>query len=159
MTFQELPSDWAQRPITDVDVFEGVVDLLVSRASRESGALHVLLCHGSGRLMQRLVVETPDWEADAAELVDRFTTLFAALVDEGVPAVAVALARPGPSAPSPVDQTVCGALEAASVRAGVSLLGLAVAAPRGVVAVRVEREEHPRARHRRGDGGSRWLSA
>jgi hypothetical protein len=48
MSFKDLPADWAQRPITDPDVFEGVVDLIVADQARREGSTYVLLCHEGG---------------------------------------------------------------------------------------------------------------
>ena len=57
-TFRGLPDDWARRPMTDPDLFEGVVDLAVFEAFRAIGGVALLLCHADGRLMQPVTVET-----------------------------------------------------------------------------------------------------
>jgi hypothetical protein len=160
MDFNDLPDDWAQRPITDIDVFEGVIDLIASDRSRVGGAVHLLLCHESGRLLQPLMIEAPDWDDAAEDIVEKFATAFAGLRDHGVPAVVVAIARPGGTSPTLDDLKFLRAVEAASVSSGLALLGLAVAAPDGVVTVSLECGAQERERHLYGDEGlSEWLSA
>jgi hypothetical protein len=160
MDFNDLPADWAQRPITDTDIFEGVIDLIASDRSRAEGALHLLLCHESGRLLQPLTIEAPRWDESAEAITEKFATAFAELRDHGVPAVAVAIARPGSASPTLDDLKFSRALEAASVRSGLELLGLAVAAPDGIVTVSLDCDAEERERHLYGDEGlSEWLSA
>jgi hypothetical protein len=160
MDFNDLPDDWAQRPITDSDLFEGVIDLIASERSRAEGAVHLLLCHESGRLLQPLMIEAPEWDAGAQDLMEKFAAAFAGFRDHGVPAVVVAIARPGDASPTLDDLKLCRALEAASVTSGLALLGLAVAAPGGVVTVSLECGAEERERHLYGDEGlSEWLSA
>ncbi len=50
MSFEDLPRDWAQRPLTDPDIFEDVVDLVTREKSRAAGAIMLLLCHPDGRM-------------------------------------------------------------------------------------------------------------
>lgn len=160
MDFNDLPADWAQRPITDTDVFEGVIDLIASDRSRAEGAVHLLLCHESGRLLQTLAIEAPDWDDAAEEIREKFAAAFAGFRDHGVPAVVVAIARPGGASPTVDDLTFCRAMEAASVGSGLPLLGLALATPAGVVTISLECGAEERERHLYGDEGlSEWLSA
>jgi hypothetical protein len=160
MDFNDLPDDWAQRPITDIDIFEGVIDLIASDRSRAEGVVHLLLCHESGRLLQPLSIEAPDRDDAAEEIVGKFAAAFEGFRDHGVPAVVVAIARPGGASPTLDDLKLCRAMEAASVSSGLPLLGLAVAAPDGVVTVSLECGAEERERHLYGDEGlSEWLSA
>lgn len=63
MTFEDLPKDWATRPLTDPDLVRDVLDLFVSRADRETGGLALLLCSREGRLRQPMFIEGLDLAA------------------------------------------------------------------------------------------------
>ena len=69
MRFADLPADWAQRPITDPEVFEGVVDLIVAEQTRAEGATYVLFCHEGGRLMQPLCVPDEPQAVDKGAVI------------------------------------------------------------------------------------------
>jgi hypothetical protein len=133
MRFDDLPSDWAQRPITDHDLFEGVIDLVVTDRSRAAGTLHVLLCHANGRLMQQVSIgEHPD---DPAEVMRGLSTLLTNLADIDVRHVVIVIARSGPALPTPHDHDLRAAFEGACRTAGADLLGVAVAGVDDVVAL------------------------
>jgi len=70
MHFEELPRDWAQRPITDPDVFEGVVDLIVPEQSRSDGATYLLLCHPNLHLLQPICLPDDPRRLDVGEVLE-----------------------------------------------------------------------------------------
>ena len=70
MRFDELPRDWAQRPITDPDVFEGVVDLIVTEQSRSDGATYLLLCHPNRRLLQPICLPDEPRRVDVGQVLE-----------------------------------------------------------------------------------------
>jgi hypothetical protein len=121
MRFEDLPRDWAQRPVTDPDVFEGVADLIATERSRSDGAAYVLLCHPNGRLLQP--VRLPEG-TEAPEVLLRFLT---ELTRHEVHDVALVLARPGDPDATPGDRRRRDAFEAACRDAGVRLHAVAVA--------------------------------
>lgn len=134
MSFQDLPADWAQRPITDPDVFEGVVDLIVADRARREGSTYVLLCHEGGRLMQPLCLPDEPRTADVGRVQSGLTRLFTEAASEGVHDVVLVIGRPGDPAPTPRDHDLRAAFESACRSAGVRLLGVAIAAPEAVAA-------------------------
>lgn len=134
MRFDELPRDWAQRPITDPDVFEGVVDLIVSEQARCEGSTYVLLCHEGGRLMQPICLPDEPHTVDVGQVLGGLTRLFTEAAGEGVHDVVMVIARPGRPVPTPRDRDLRAAFDGACRTAGVRLLGVAIAAPTGVTA-------------------------
>jgi hypothetical protein len=134
MTFEDLPADWAQRPITDPDVFEGVVDLIVSEQARREGSTYVLLCHEGGRLMQPICLPDESHTVDVGQVLSGLTRLFTEAAGEGVHDVVMVIARPGRPAPTRRDHDLRAAFDGACRAAGVRLLGVAIAAPAGVTA-------------------------
>ena len=133
MRFDELPKDWAQRPITDPDVFEGVVDLIATEQSRSEGATYLLLCHPNGRLLQPICLPDEPPRADAGQALEGVSLLLSEMARHDVHDVVVVIARPGRATPTPRDRDLRAAFEEACGRAGFELRGVAVAAPEGVV--------------------------
>jgi hypothetical protein len=134
MSFDDLPADWAQRPITDPDVFEGVVDLIVGEQARRRGSTYGLLCHEGGRLMQPIRLPDGPPTVDVGDVQDGLTRLFAEAASNGVHDVVMVIARTGQPGPTARDHDLRGAFEAACGSAGVRLLGVAIAAPTAVSA-------------------------
>lgn len=130
--FQSLPEDWARRPMTDPDLFEGVVDLAVLEAFRALGGLALLLCHGDGRLMQPLTLES----VNAASPPDRAESILREVLDDvargGAPAVVIVIARPGTATATEHDLALRQACIEACGASGMALLGLALAVPGSV---------------------------
>jgi hypothetical protein len=67
MTFEDLPDDWKQQPLTDPRLVADVLDLFVSDADRCAGALAVLMCDEQGRLLQPGIISDLDYESSEAE--------------------------------------------------------------------------------------------
>src|SRR5262249_28754580 len=131
----DLPKDWAQRPITDPDLFEGVVDLVATEASRSDGATYVLLCHPNGRLLQPICLPDEPRRVDVGEVLEGVTLLLSEVARHGVRDVAMVTARPGRAEPTPRDQDLRAAFEGACRNTGFRLLGVAVAALGGVISL------------------------
>jgi len=68
MSFEQLPSDWPERPLTDAGLTADVLDLLISFADRRSGGLSILVCDDQARLLQPTLMTEP---ADSIPLADR----------------------------------------------------------------------------------------
>ena len=60
MSFQDLPDDWPEHPITDPAIFIDVVDLMATVADREAGAIYVLVCYPSGPLTRMAITTWPN---------------------------------------------------------------------------------------------------
>jgi hypothetical protein len=135
MRFEDLPRDWAQRPITDPDVFEGVVDLIVTDQSRSDGATYLLLCHPNGRLLQPVCLHDEPRQVDAGLVLERLTLLLSEVARQGIHDVVIAIARPGRATPTPRDHDLRAAFEGACRTSGLTLHAVAIAAPGAVTAL------------------------
>lgn len=131
MRFDELPSGWAQRPITDPEVFEGVVDLIATEPSRETGAIYLLLCHPNGRLLQPVCLPAGRG-GPGARPVEEVRQVLAEAAGHGVLDVVVVVARAGDPGVSAADGRLRAEVGAACRAAGCTLRGMAVATPQGV---------------------------
>lgn len=92
MSFDDLPDDWRERPLTDPRLVADVLDLMVSDADRRSGCLAVLLCDEQARLMQPGIIGDLDFDTSEAErgrMLGTFVTNLAEYFDS----VLFALAR------------------------------------------------------------------
>lgn len=132
MRFDELPRDWAQRPITDPDVFEGVVDLIVTEQSRSEGATYLLLCHPNLRLLQPICLPDEPRRVDVSEVIDGARLLLTEVSRHDVHDVVMVIARPGRATATPRDRELRTAFEGACAAAGITLHAAAVAALEGV---------------------------
>ena len=94
MTFEDLPSDWPQRPVTDATITADLLDLIVTERDRAAGALGVLLCGRDERLLQPLVVEMPGYRLSAAERRRGFDNICAAFCHVGEPTAGGGERRP-----------------------------------------------------------------
>jgi hypothetical protein len=140
MSFQDLPDNVADLPITDPAILDDMLDLFVSAASREAGALYLLLCDGENRVVVPIVVDDMPVqcrEDEAERLLDSFVTSAATLrADLGV---MLAIARPGsPEARRP-DRLWLTVAERVCDRRDVRLLGVHVVTPAGSQQVRPSR--------------------
>jgi hypothetical protein len=138
MRFEELPKDWAQRPITDPEVFEGVVDLIATEQSRSDGATYLLLCHPNGRLLQPIHLPDEPRRVDVAQVLEGVTLLLSEVARHDVHDVVVVIARPGRLTPTPRDRDLRAAFEGACRTTGFTLQAVAIAAPEGVAALPAE---------------------
>lgn len=95
MTFEDLPADWPSRPITDPEIWEDVLDLLVSPADRRGHSLAVLACHADGRLLQPMVIG-PDIGPCDHVVADNAVGVIVEVLGEEAPdgTLVIALARP-----------------------------------------------------------------
>ncbi|WP_330472941.1 hypothetical protein [Terrabacter sp. C0L_2] len=138
MRFDELPRDWAQRPITDPDVFEGVVDLIVTEQSRSDGAIYLLLCHPNRHLLQPICLPDEPRRMDVGEVLDGVRLLLTEVSRHDVRDVVMVIARPGRVTPTPRDRDLRAAFEGACRGAGFTLHAVAIAAPDDVAVMPAE---------------------
>lgn len=96
MSFEDLPPEWPERPLTNPALVADVLDLIVTDRSRDEGAIHILLCDEQGRLVLPIAVDEPDAEASLDDRVGVISTFLRAAEREREPgAVLVAIARRG----------------------------------------------------------------
>jgi hypothetical protein len=141
MSFQDLPDNCAELPITDPAILDDMLDLFVSDASRAAGALYLLLCDGEDRVVVPVVIDdlpVQCREDEAERLLDAFVTSAATFrTDLGV---LLAIARPGsPEARKP-DRLWLTVAERVCDRREVRLLGVHVVTPDGSQPVRPARK-------------------
>ncbi|MEW1955278.1 hypothetical protein [Terrabacter sp. NPDC080008] len=138
MRFEELPRDWAQRPVTDPEVFEGVVDLIATDRSRSEGATWLLLCHPNGRLLQPICVPDEPRRVDVGRVLEGVGRLLGEVSGQDVHDVVMVIARPGRLTATPRDHDLRAAFEGACRVSGVTLRAVAIAAPSGVAVLPAE---------------------
>jgi hypothetical protein len=132
MAFTDLPEDWSDHPITDPALLPDILDLFVSERSRATGALYLLICDPSDRLVLPMCIDELD-DAPAgpparAEMLAPMLAHIEELEPDG--AVLAALARPGGLSVTPEDRVWADAL--ASAAAGrLRLLGVHLVTPDG----------------------------
>ena len=138
MRFDELPRDWAQRPITDPDVFEGVVDLIVTEQTRSDGATYLLLCHPNGRLLQPICLPDEPRRVDVGQVLEGVRLLLTEVSRHDVHDVVMVIARPGRAARRSRSRGVGAAFEGACRTTGFTLHAVAIAAPDAVAVLPAE---------------------
>jgi hypothetical protein len=129
----DLPADWAQRPITDPDVFEGVIDLVSAPAHRAHGAVHLLITHPDGRMLQPVTVDEVPPRSPGPAAATTWQVLLQELADHGARCLVIVLSRPKPARRGPDDDADLTLLTRAAAQAGLAILGVAVATPEGIV--------------------------
>lgn len=67
MSFHDLPSDWATRPVTDPHITADLLDLVVRHDDRMTGAIAILMCGPDHRLFQPAVVALPPTGVEPGE--------------------------------------------------------------------------------------------
>lgn len=131
MSFEDLPADWATRPLTDETIFTDVIDLVVTVRDRVAGAAYVLLCGPTDRLLQPCAISDFDQAApDRRALIEPFARIVASSVDDG--GIVLAVARDGRAGVTDSDRLWHEAAIEVCRRHGIRLVAVAVATPRGV---------------------------
>jgi len=96
MSFEDLPKDWPQRPLTDPQLVADVLDLVVSDADRVRGAIYILLCRPDDRLLQPCAITELDRIRENMthrECLQPFAAMMQDLEPEGSILVAIARAK------------------------------------------------------------------
>ena len=93
MTFEDLPSNWADMPLTDPALATNVVDLFLGERDRHADSLLLLLCDEHHRLVQPIVIDGMKWRCSAPELAEATAFLDQLDVVPGMIA-AISSARP-----------------------------------------------------------------
>lgn len=90
MSFQDLPQDWPERALDDPHLAADVLDLVVSERDRRAGALAVLLCDETARLVQPVVVDGCPEDSPEEERVRALGTFTEAMGPSGSLLLAIA---------------------------------------------------------------------
>jgi len=94
MTFQDLPKNIAQRPLTNEKLVADLLDLLIGDRDRHDGCLLIVVCDNELRLVQPIVItEMPD--RPDLQVIESAVAIVAASMAESEPdgALLVALGR------------------------------------------------------------------
>lgn len=125
MSFDDLPDNWPELPLTDQRLLADVLDLVVSEQSRRDGALYVLLCDEQARLVQPIAIDLLEAPTDLAareELLAGVVDMTHHLGENG--SYVVAIARRGGLSVTLDDEQWAAAVE--SARGSWRLLGVHV---------------------------------
>lgn len=125
MSFDDLPDNWPELPLTDQRLLADVLDLVVSEQSRRDGALYVLLCDEHARLMQPMAIdllEAPDDPDARRQLMASVIDVTKHLGEKG--SYVVAIARRGGLSVTPDDEQWAAAV--VSTQGSWRLLGVHV---------------------------------
>jgi hypothetical protein len=96
MAFTDLPDDWDQHPITTPTRLPDVLDLIVSDRARRTGALYLVFCDPTDRLLAPTQIEELPPDADPAAVRDALAPLLDTILEvEPGAGVLAALARSG----------------------------------------------------------------
>lgn len=67
MSFQDLPGNWSDYPITHPERAADVVDLFLETRDRQQNCLLVLICDEDGYLLQPVSIDRVPWHASPVE--------------------------------------------------------------------------------------------
>lgn len=126
MSFTDLPPDWPTLPITRPDLLPDVLDLTVDEHDRASGALVLLLCDASDRLVAPMTITELGDAPPGRARVEALAPVMDALADiDSDAGVLAAIGRPGGLSATADDRDWAKAL-ATATRGRVRLLGVHV---------------------------------
>jgi hypothetical protein len=129
MSFQDLPKDWSDHPLSDPTIAADVVDLQTNVGDRRLGIFKALLCDPEDRFLMTIDLNLP------GRIQDVRPTSCAKLLEpvvlpmQDIPggSLVLALGRPGPVEWPAVDNEWAEAATDACRAVGVRLLGFYVA--------------------------------
>jgi hypothetical protein len=131
MSFDDLPSDWPDRPLTDPRLVADVLDLCVSLRARYDGSIVLLACDAADRLRQPFEIGCVSTAGGIDERIDGFGAVFSLIADaETDGSVLAAIARPGGLSVTSDDICWADAIDAAAC-GRLRLLGVHVVTPDG----------------------------
>ena len=132
MTFEDLPENANEIPLTDPVVAGDVIDLIIGEADRAAGCLAVMVCDSEHRGVQPILVgDVPD-DADPGGLVNLLRAV-APLLQESGGSVLIGRGRAHGSRATDADREWHEAAIATCRAAGLQLLGFHVATAEGVL--------------------------
>ena len=132
MTFEDLPSDWPTRPLSDASIAADVVDLVVRDSDRATGCLSILLCDDSLRMIQPISITDLDIVGPEPGEYQRPFDLVVGQFAERLGGVVVAIGRPLGHEPDDEARAWHEAAIAGCREHGVPLLGTYLATAQAV---------------------------
>ncbi len=125
MTYQDLPTDWPSRPVTDPAITPDLLDLVVRDADRVDGALYLLLCGEQGQLIEPMVFPEPLTRMSREQCGTVFAALEHLALEEGLRGgILLAIAREKGPFITDTDRAWHEAAIRSCRRSGLSLLGV-----------------------------------
>lgn len=87
MTFENLPDDWADQPISTPGLIADVVDLFLRDSDRDADSILALLCDDRGRVLAPIVFGDVEWLEPEREGGEFFSSLAEAPTPQAVFAI------------------------------------------------------------------------
>lgn len=122
MSFENLPTDWPTRSLSDPTLAADVVDLTLNSADRRRTSVGLLLCDDRHRLLQPMVINDIG-HCSAAEQRHLFQTVCNAMPGIGASSLVVTLARPVGTALTATDRAWLESAREVCASRKVSLIG------------------------------------
>ncbi|HET8989048.1 MAG TPA: hypothetical protein VFN43_11090 [Humibacillus sp.] len=134
MTFEDLPKDVKDIPLTDRRIAADVIDLLIGEEDRASGCVGLMVCDEEHRGILPIVLSDVPHDADLAALVRLLDLLLPLVVARGG-SLLMGRGRPGGGVPTDVDRAWHQQTIESCRGHGVRLLGFHVATRDGITAL------------------------
>lgn len=134
MSFEDLPDNLCEIPLTDPALIADVLDLFVSMQDRHDGGLLMLVCDGERRILQPIMVHEIE-VAPPPDAVAMLTNLMTS-VEHNLPGATalMAIARPGRLRVFPGDDRWARSIERAA-EGKVELIGVHLVTPAGSLVI------------------------
>ena len=134
MTFEDLPQDVRDIPLTDHRIAADVIDLLIGDGDRRAGCVALMVCDEEHRGILPIVLSDVPHDADLGALVSLLDLLLPLVVERGA-SLLMGRGRPGDGVPTDVDRAWHQQTLESCRAHGVRLLGFHVATRDGVTAL------------------------
>ena len=134
MTFEDLPKDVRNIPLTDRRIAADVIDLLIGDGDRSDGCVALMVCDEEHRGILPIVLSDVPHDADLSALVSLLDLLLPLVVERGG-SLLMGRGRPGCGVPTDVDRAWHQRTIESCRAHGVRLLGFHVATRDGVTAL------------------------
>jgi len=131
MTFEDLPSNSNELPLTDRQLAADVIDLIIKESERAAGCVGLMLCDEGDRGVQPVVVNEVPHDADQRTFGDLLDAVLP-LVAERSGSIVVGRGRPRGTRPTDADRAWHEEAIRGCRRHGVRLLGFYLATADGV---------------------------
>ncbi len=131
MTFEDLPDNIKELPLTDPRLAADVIDLIISAEARADGCLGIMVCDERGRGLKPIVLSDIPHDADATTLASFFAHLLS-VVAEQPRSLLVGRGRPRGGVPNDLDRAWHQQTIDSCTAHGVPLLGFYLATRDGV---------------------------
>lgn len=75
MSFDDLPENWNDHPLTDTRLAADVVDLTLALRDRDANSILLWICDEEGYALQPIIIAEMDWFATARDRARTFSLL------------------------------------------------------------------------------------